>query len=108
MSKNIVFIIAVKKDGQLKPEYEIGIESWRRWCKKNDVELFLLEEPVLPMNEMHIIWQRYFLFDIRKRTRIIEIVISENEITELYIFDLMEEVETSIENLVIIRIFLKG
>jgi hypothetical protein len=64
MSKNIVFIIAVKKDGQLKPEYEIGIESWRRWCKKNDVELFLLEEPVLSMEEMHIIWQRYFLFDI--------------------------------------------
>ena len=28
MNKNIVFIIAVKKDGQLKPEYEIGIESW--------------------------------------------------------------------------------
>ena len=64
MNKNIVFIIAVKKDGQLKPEYEIGIESWRRWCKKNDVELFLLEEPVLPMDDMHIIWQRYFLFDM--------------------------------------------
>ena len=63
-NKDIVFIIAVKKDGQLKPEYEIGIESWRRWCKKNDVELFLLEEPVLPMEDMHIIWQRYFLFDI--------------------------------------------
>ena len=64
MDKNIVFIIAVKKDGQLKPEYEIGIESWRRWCKKNDVELFLLEEPVLSMDDMHIIWQSYFLFDI--------------------------------------------
>ncbi len=47
MDKNIVFIIAVKKDGQLKSEYEIGIESWRRWCKKNDVDLFLLEEPIL-------------------------------------------------------------
>ena len=63
-NKDVVFIIAVKKDGQLKTEYEIGIESWRRWCKKNDVELFLLEEPVLPMEDMHIIWQRYFLFDI--------------------------------------------
>ena len=63
-NKDVVFIIAVKKDGQLKPEYEIGIESWRRWCKKNDVELFLLEKPVLPMEDMHIIWQRYFLFDI--------------------------------------------
>tara|TARA_R100000664_G_scaffold31978_1_gene46219 strand:+ start:5905 stop:6645 length:741 start_codon:yes stop_codon:yes gene_type:complete len=64
MHKNLVFIIAVKKDGQLKPEYEIGIESWRRWCKKNDTQMFLLEEPVLPMEDMHIIWQRYFLFDI--------------------------------------------
>ena len=34
------------------------------WCDKNDVELFILEEPVLPMEDMHIIWQRYFLFDI--------------------------------------------
>ena len=50
---NIVFIIAVKKDGQLKPEYEIGIESWRRWCDKNDVQLLLLEEPILPMDEAY-------------------------------------------------------
>lgn len=67
---NIVFIIAVKKDGQLKPEYEIGIESWRRWCDKNDVQLLLLEEPILPMDEMHIIWQRYFLFDIYDANKI--------------------------------------
>jgi hypothetical protein len=26
--------------------------------------MFLLEEPIVPMNEMHIIWQRYFMFDI--------------------------------------------
>jgi hypothetical protein len=62
--KNTVFIIAVKKDGQLKPEYEISIESWKRWCNKNDIQMFLLEEPIVPMNEMHIIWQRYFMFDI--------------------------------------------
>ena len=43
MDKNIVFIIAVKKDGQLKPEYEIGIESWRRW-KKNDVDFIFIED----------------------------------------------------------------
>jgi len=62
--KNTVFIIAVKKDGQLKPEYEISIESWKRWCNKNDIQMFLLEESIVPMNEMHIIWQRYFMFDI--------------------------------------------
>ena len=62
--KNTVFIIAVKQDGQLKPEYEISIESWKRWCNKNDIQMFLLEESIVPMNEMHIIWQRYFMFDI--------------------------------------------
>ena len=34
MSKNIVFMINVKT-GAGKPEYDISIESWRRWCKKN-------------------------------------------------------------------------
>ena len=62
--KDLVFIIAVKKDGQLKKEYEYSIKSWNYWCKKNDVELFLMEEPVTDMNDMHIIWQRYFLFDM--------------------------------------------
>ena len=47
-----------------KPEYDISIESWRRWCDKNDVQLFLLQEPILPIEEMHIIWQRYFMFDV--------------------------------------------
>ena len=70
MNNIVVFIIAVKKDGQLNQRYEIGIESWRRWCEKNDVHLLLLEEPILPMDEMHIIWQRYFLFDIYDANKI--------------------------------------
>ena len=37
---------------------------------KNDVDLFLLEEPILPMDDMHIIWQRYFLFDIYDANKI--------------------------------------
>ena len=45
--KDLVFIIAVKKDGQLKKEYEYSIKSWKHWCDKNDVELFLMEEPVM-------------------------------------------------------------
>lgn len=62
--KDLVFIISVKKDGKLKKEYEYSIKSWKYWCEKNDVELFLLEEPVVDMKDMHIIWQRYFLFDM--------------------------------------------
>ena len=62
--KNIVFIIAFKKDGQLKKEYQISIDSWKHFCKKYDAELLLMEEPVMDIKDMHIIWQRYFLFDI--------------------------------------------
>ena len=70
MSKNIVFIVAIKKDGFVKPEYQLSINSWKHFCDKNDCELFLLEEPVLPPEEMNIILQRYFLFDILEANEI--------------------------------------
>ena len=62
--KNIVFMISVKKDGQLKEEYQYSIDSWKHWCDSNNAELLLLEEPLVDLNDMHIIWQRYFLFDL--------------------------------------------
>ena len=64
MSKNIVFIVAIKKDGELKSEYQHSIDSWKHFCDKNNCELLLLEDPVLPTDQMNIILQRYFLFDI--------------------------------------------
>jgi len=68
--KDLVFMIAVKKDGQLKKEYEYSIKSWKYWCDKNDVELFLMKEPVLNFDEMHIIFQRYYLFDMLEHNEI--------------------------------------
>ena len=64
MSKNLVFLIDIKKDGKTKKEYQISIDSWRHFTEKYDHELMTLEEPVTDMNYMGIIWQRYFLFDI--------------------------------------------
>ena len=61
--KNIVFMINVKNalgDGNQKVEYEMSIDSWKRWAENNDSEVFVKEEPVLDPKEMHIIWQRYF------------------------------------------------
>ena len=65
--KNIVFMINVKNalgDGNQKVEYEMSIDSWKRWSDNNNSEVFVMEEPVLDPKEMHIIWQRYFLWDI--------------------------------------------
>ena len=61
---NIVFIINVEKPGQSKPEYQYSINSWKHWCEKVGAELFVLDQPLVDMDEMHIIWQRYFLFDL--------------------------------------------
>ena len=48
MKKNIVFIPNIKLDGDGRwaesrsTPYEYSIKSWRHWCDKNNVELFLL------------------------------------------------------------------
>ena len=69
--KNVVFIMNIKLDdtsGRYTPErslpYKYSIDSWKHWCKKNDAELFVLEDLLLPKEEMAICWQCYYLFDI--------------------------------------------
>ena len=69
--KNIVFIMNIKlndTEGRYIPErslpYRYSIDSWKHWCDKNNAELFVLEELLLPKEEMAICWQRYYLFDI--------------------------------------------
>jgi len=64
MSKNIVFIIDIKRDGKTKKEYQYSIDSWKHFCNKYDHELLIMDAPVVDPNYMGVIWQRYFLFDI--------------------------------------------
>lgn len=61
---NIVFIIDIKKDGKTKKEYQYSIDSWKHFCGKYKHQLLVLDEPVVDMEYMGVIWQRYFLFDI--------------------------------------------
>ena len=70
MSKNIVFMVAVPKDGHLPPEYEFSIKSWKHFCKKHNAELFIMEEPVVDPNYMSVILQRYFLFEMLEANNI--------------------------------------
>lgn len=58
--KNIVFIINIGN----KPEYQYSIQAWKHWCDKNDCQLLLMGEPIADPKEMHVIWQRYYLFDL--------------------------------------------
>ncbi len=64
--KNIVFIPAIRDKKRIgrSAGYDWCIKSWKQWCKKNDAELFLLEEPLYEPTFMSIAWQRYHLFKL--------------------------------------------
>ena len=44
--------------------YKYSIDSWKKWCNKNDCELFVLNDLIVEKERMAICWQRYYLFDI--------------------------------------------
>ena len=49
----------------------VGI-SLEEYCDKYDCELFILNDLLLPNDEMGICWQRYYLFDILEANEISE------------------------------------
>ena len=58
--KNIVFIVDIDLNGdgrwastRRKP-YEYSIKSWSKWCQKNNCELFVLNDLLMPHEEMGI------------------------------------------------------
>ena len=70
MKKNLVFIMDIDIGGEgrysstRRLPYEYSIKSWKYWCNKNNCELFIMNDLLLPNEEMGICWQRYYLFDI--------------------------------------------
>ena len=74
--KNIVFMLNIKakNDGVLTRDhasaFDYGVKSWKKWCDKNDCELFVLNELLLDNDKMGICWQRYYLFDILEANEI--------------------------------------
>ncbi len=68
--KNIVFTMDIDLNGEgryastRRLPYQYSIKSWEKWCEKNDCELFVLTDLLLPKEQMNICWQRYYLFDI--------------------------------------------
>ena len=74
--KNIVFTIDIDLSGEgryastRRLPYKYCIKSWKKWCENNDCELFVLNDLLLPKEEMAICWQRYYLFDILHANKI--------------------------------------
>ena len=65
MSKNVVVITAVK--GEVDISYkDLCLNTWRHWCNRHDVELFILDTEIMDTNYMKPTWQRWYVFDILK------------------------------------------
>ena len=61
--RNVVFITSIK--GLVDTSYqEYCLNTWRYWCKKNDVELFVLNEELTDAKYMKPTWQRWYVLDI--------------------------------------------
>ena len=55
---NVVFSVSIGNS----PEYSLSQQSWAKWCEKNDVELFILNQEIKPKEEMFYNYQRYYMF----------------------------------------------
>ena len=68
--KNVVFMMDIDLGGEgryassRRAAYKYSIDSWRKWCDKNNAELFVLNDLIVEKEKMAICWQRYYLFDI--------------------------------------------
>lgn len=74
--KNIVFImdIDLKGEGRFassrRAPYQYSIKSWEHWAHKNNADVFILNDLLMPYKDMGICWQRYYLFDILEANNI--------------------------------------
>jgi lipopolysaccharide biosynthesis glycosyltransferase len=62
--KNVVFIPNIDLGNGRNKSYNYSIKSWKKWCDKHDCELLVWEDLILPIEQMKITWQRYYMFDI--------------------------------------------
>lgn len=64
MKKNIVFFTTMDQAPDNMEYKQWCFESWNYWAKKHDVEVFVLDTPLMDKNVMKPTWQRWHVFDI--------------------------------------------
>lgn len=64
MKKNIVFIVKIEGESERSNPYHLSVESWKKWCKKNDCELFVLTKRIYDSTIMNCNWHKLFVFDL--------------------------------------------
>lgn len=72
MKKNVLFLVSIQipgKESRSAP-YQFGIDSYKHWCKKNNIELFVLNELIAPPDQMKVNFSRYYALELLKQSGI--------------------------------------
>jgi lipopolysaccharide biosynthesis glycosyltransferase len=67
---NVVFIPNIDLGNNRNDSYKYSIKSWKYWCNIHNCELVLFEDLLVPVEQMKITWQRYYLFDLLEESNI--------------------------------------
>mgnify|MGYP003122545075 FL=1 len=75
--KNVVFMTAMVKAPDVLDYTEWCYKTWEYWCKKNNVELFILEDEIKPKGDgtykvpgMKPTWQRWYVHEVLEANEI--------------------------------------
>lgn len=66
MSKNVVFMVNLsekQKPGRNTP-YQYSRNSWKKYCDRHDLNLFVLEQRIHDENYMNANWHKLFVFKL--------------------------------------------
>ena len=69
---NVVFMVNIKNESvptRVVP-YEYSINSWRKWCDKNDCQLFVLDEYIFEPDYLRPNWYKLYVFDLLENSGI--------------------------------------
>ncbi len=64
MAKRVVFMTVMDGAPDVLDYKEWCFKTWQWWCKKNDVELFVLDQELRDKTIMKPTWQRWHVFEV--------------------------------------------
>ena len=71
MKKNILFFTSLKaNDLNLDAYKEWALLTWKYYAKKHNMEIFILEDPLMDTEMMRPTWQRWYVHQILKHNEI--------------------------------------
>lgn len=62
--RNVVFITNLATNYDTVDYSQYCLATWQHWCKRHDVELIVLDQPLVDPAEMKATWQRWYVLDI--------------------------------------------